>query len=463
MQLHIKNRELIILIAVSAMAFLANLPEAVAGNLVDRNVLLVALVVTVFISLFRYLRLMLFITVSILAIGANLPDQLAAQLGISRPAMIVASAVLVVVSILYKLHHLRLEKKRGALDEVVFARHDTVDSRNGVIKAILDGNLAVLHQLLLSDVEINFSQSGHIPLFLAIEKGHPDIVLLLLFYGAKIRVRNKEGQTPLEFALLRNDMRIAEIVHYASRQNLALQRNPLFSDRQTNKTVVLFADICGSTALYEKLGNEAALNIITHTLNILTQQVAAHKGTVIKTIGDEIMCSFPSVAVATQAACAMHFAVEAQRPGGEEPIFVRIGFHYGEVIRKGSDLFGDTVNVAARVAAITRARQILTTEAVIEALPSGFSDKVRPIMRAAFRGKQDSFGVFQILWEPDNSLLARIGQTLFRKQKESSEELFGNHSVISPHSLEDTQELKPVSIEGKVEDAPGQLMAPLVL
>jgi hypothetical protein len=160
----------------------------------------------------------------------------------------------------------------------------------------------------------------------------------------------------------------------------------------------------------------------------------------------------------------MHHAVEVQRPGGNEPIFVRIGFHYGEVIRKGSDLFGDTVNVAARVASITRARQILTTQAVIDALPSEFSDKVRPIMRAAFRGKQDSFGVFQILWEQDNSLLARIGQSLFRKQKESSEELFGDHPVIPPRSLQDTPELDPVPIEGNPdEDTPGQLMAPLVL
>ena len=236
MQLHIKNRELIILIVVSLMAFMANLPQDLIGHVVDQNMLLVALTVTVFISLFRYLRLMLFITVSILAIGANLPDQLAAQLGISQLAMIVASGGARVGCLAIQAVPLEpQEKSVDTQDEAVFARHDTINSRNDVITAILDGNLAALHQLLLSDVEINFSQGGHIPLFLAIEKGHSDIVLLLLFYGAKIRVRNKEGQTPLEFALLRNDMRIAEIIHYASRQNLAVQRNPLFSDRQTNK------------------------------------------------------------------------------------------------------------------------------------------------------------------------------------------------------------------------------------
>jgi class 3 adenylate cyclase len=375
--------------------------------------------------------------------------------------MIVASGVLVLISLLYKLYHLRLPEKSWSLsEETVCSRHDTINSRNDVITAIINGDFSALHGLLLADVEINFSQNGHVPLFLAIEKGYADIVLLLLFYGAKIRVRNKEGKTPLEFALLYNNMRIAEIIHYASRQNLAVRNNPLFSGQKTNKVAVLFADICGSTALYEKLGNEAALKVITRTLNILTQEVATHKGTLIKTIGDEIMCSFPSVAVATQAACAMHFAIDAQQPGGEQPIFVRIGFHYGEVIHKGSDLFGDTVNVAARVAAITRARQILTTQAVVDALPSGFSDKIRPIMRAAFRGKQDSYGVFQILWEPERSLIDRIGQAVFRKQHETSDELFPrNPDVPLIPQTGDVPEMIPIGIEGNS----GQLMEPLVL
>ena len=102
--------------------------------------------------------------------------------------------------------------------------------------------------------------------------------------------------------------------------------------------------------MYDQLGNDTALHVITRTLNILIQEVVTHKGTLIKTIGDEIMCSFPSVAVATKAACSMQSAMDAQRPGGETPIFVRIGFHYGEVIHKANDVFGDTVNVAARVA-----------------------------------------------------------------------------------------------------------------
>jgi class 3 adenylate cyclase/uncharacterized RDD family membrane protein YckC len=429
MQIHIKNSEVMILLVVALMALTANLPDDAIGHMVDRNLLLITLVVTVVIALFRYLRLMLFITVSVLAIGANLPDQLASQLGISQLAMIVASGVLVFIALLYKLYHLHtLRNNPDYQEDTICYRHDTIDSRNDVITSILNGDLAALHQLLISDVEVNFSQNGHVPIYLAIEKGYADIVLLLLFYGAKLRVRNKAGQTPIEFSLLHKDPRIAKLIHYASRQNLVVQ-NKAVSQNQPKKIVVMFADICGSTALYDKLGNEKALNVITRTLNILIQEVTTHKGTLIKTIGDEIMCSFPNVAVATQAACAMHFAIDARRPGGENPIFVRIGFHFGEVIHKANDVFGDTVNVAARVAAITRERQIMTTQAVIDALPSGFADKLRPISRAAFHGKQDSFALFQILWEPENTLRGRIGELVFRKQNEDKNELFSDNQI----------------------------------
>jgi class 3 adenylate cyclase len=429
-QIRMKNSEIAILFIVSLMALAANLPDGLLGSLVDRNLLLVTLVVTVFISLFRYLKLMLFLTVSVLAIGANLPDQLAARLGISQPAMIVASGVLVCVSLLYKFYFLRLREKKasdaGDTEESSNPKYDTLNSRNEVLTAIFEGNFSSLHKLLISDVEINFRQDGVIPLFLAIERGYPDIVLLLLLHGATLRVRNKEGKTPIEFALLRGDMRVADIVHYASKHDLAIRSRPTSSVRQNGKMVIMFADICGSTSLYDQLGNESALQVITRTLNVLIQEVATHNGTLIKTIGDEIMCSFPSIAKATQAACAMHFAVEARRPGGEHSIFVRIGYHYGEVIRQANDVFGDTVNIAARVASITRARQIMTTQTVVDSLPSGFGDKVRPVMRTSFRGKQDSFAVFQILWEPENTLFGRIGQTAFRKLDEDAEELFRN-------------------------------------
>jgi hypothetical protein len=310
MQFNIKSSEIWLLLVVSLMALAANLPANMLGNGVDRNLLLIALAVTVFISLFRYLKLMLFITVSVLAIGANLPDQLAAQLGISRTVMIVASGVLVILALMYKLYHQRKlegnaadENEYEATAEPAAVSHlrDTIDSRLSVISAIMNGDFAALHQLLVSDVEVNFSQDGQIPIFLATEKGNVDIVLLLLIHGAKLRIKNQHGLTPTDFALKLRFARIAKILHYAEAQNMSIQNRAVYSSQQTRMMAVLFADICGSTALYDQLGNEAALNMITRTLNLLKQEVARHQGTLIKTIGDEIMCTFPNALRAAQA------------------------------------------------------------------------------------------------------------------------------------------------------------------
>jgi class 3 adenylate cyclase len=174
--------------------------------------------------------------------------------------------------------------------------------------------------------------------------------------------------------------------------------------------------------LYEQLGNEAALNMITRTLNLMKQEIAKHKGTLIKTIGDEVMCTFPNAALAADAARAMHFAIDTGKPGGEQAIALRIGIHFGEVILKANDVFGDTVNVAARIASITRARQTMTSQELIDVLPAEFEDKIVHITRASFRGKQDAMAVFQLLWETGDTVSERLGDATARRQQESAEQ-----------------------------------------
>ncbi len=186
---------------------------------------------------------------------------------------------------------------------------------------------------------------------------------------------------------------------------------------------ILFADISGSTALYDKLGNEAALRMVTRTLSIFTSVAFQHHGKLIKTMGDEVMCSFPDAVSAVNAARAMQQEVEQQRPGGGHPICARIGLHYGDVLLDRNDAFGDTVNLAARITAITRARQILTSQAVIGELPDKLLKYTRPLHRTAFRGKQESFDVFQVLWEQEDTTSTRIGTQQFRKPALSRNEL----------------------------------------
>lgn len=441
MQVNFKSHDIWLLVIVSLMAFGANLPADVVGNVIDPNLLLIALVVTVFIALFRYLKFMLFLTVSVLAIGANLPEQLATQLHLSQTAFIIASGVLVAVALLYKLYD-QLKKSREMVVEhdhdtpadaetSISHLRDTIESRNDVLAAITNGDFATLHQLLISDVEVNFSQDGRIPIFAAIEKGNADIVLLLLLHGAKLKIKNQIGLTPTDLALKLRLARVAKILHYAETQNMSIQNRAIYSSQMTRKMAVMFADICGSTALYDQLGNEVALNMITRTVNLMKQEIAKHKGTLIKTIGDEVMCTFPNAALAADAARAMHIAIDTRKPGGEQVIALRIGIHFGDVILKANDVFGDTVNVAARIASITRARQTMTSQELIDVLPQRFEDKIVPVTRASFRGKQDAMAVFQLLWEAGDTVSERLGDATGRRQQDGAEQSGVNEAVVN--------------------------------
>jgi class 3 adenylate cyclase len=184
---------------------------------------------------------------------------------------------------------------------------------------------------------------------------------------------------------------------------------------QTQKLAVLFADISGSTALYEKLGDQKARLLIARCIFILKSALATHNGTMIKTIGDEILCTFPSAEQAMNAACEMQMAIKTDNRSTDNAMYVRIGFHYGDVICEDGDVYGDTVNVASRVAAITRASQILTTGAAVDALPLSVQDKVRKILRADIKGKQQQIDIHQVMWELEDMGSTRIGMSAYRK------------------------------------------------
>ncbi len=184
---------------------------------------------------------------------------------------------------------------------------------------------------------------------------------------------------------------------------------------QTNKIAILFADICGSTALYEKLGDLLARQLIARCISIMKGSLSTHNGTLIKTIGDEILCTFPTAEIAMTAACEMQNAIKTDNQHSEYPMYIRIGFNYGDVIYEEGDIYGDAVNVAARVAEITRANQIMTTTAVVDALPLSVHDKIRKILRTDIKGKQEQQDIFQVMWELEDMGSTRIGMSTYRK------------------------------------------------
>lgn len=171
--------------------------------------------------------------------------------------------------------------------------------------------------------------------------------------------------------------------------------------RQTRTMAVMFADISESTNLYQKLGDAAARNIVNACLTLIEGVLARFDGRLVKTIGDEAMCVFPSADLAVLAASDMQAQVAATRPGNY-PITIHIGLHYGPVLVEEGDVFGDTVNVAAYLAAVAAAEQILTTEATEECLSAALKACVRPVFHAVLKGSEEESTVFQVLWRTDN-------------------------------------------------------------
>jgi len=178
---------------------------------------------------------------------------------------------------------------------------------------------------------------------------------------------------------------------------------------------VLFADICGSTALYETLGDDVARRLISGCISTLVDVLPHHKGRLVKTIGDEVLCAFPNAETAFQAACKMQAAMTGLLTPAGHQMYVRIGFHYGDVIIENEDVFGDTVNVAARIAAVTRAGQIMTSKAVVDSLPEDLQIHTNHIFRVELKGKQEEFDIYAVAWETDDMMSTRLGVPAFRK------------------------------------------------
>jgi adenylate cyclase len=167
---------------------------------------------------------------------------------------------------------------------------------------------------------------------------------------------------------------------------------------QTLDCAVLFADLAGSTQLYETLGDREALRITNGYISHMAAIVERHAGIVVKTIGDEIMCRFQSADSAVQAACIIQQAMSGSYADGTS-LSVRIGLHYGSVIMKNDDIFGDAVNIAARMVATAKPGQIIATEETVQRLAVPLRKKARFFDKAAVKGKQDKLNLYEIVWE----------------------------------------------------------------
>jgi adenylate cyclase len=176
----------------------------------------------------------------------------------------------------------------------------------------------------------------------------------------------------------------------------------------SSELAVLFADVSGSTRLYETLGDERALATVGQCLALVREACDGHSGRVIKTIGDEMMAVFPLADQAAQAAAAMQARISTEPFAVGQRIAIRVGFHFGPALETDSDVFGDSVNVAARLAGVAHASQVITSAATAAMLSPWLRARTRELTALTVKGKLRDMSVCELLWQESNDDLTTL-------------------------------------------------------
>jgi adenylate cyclase len=167
---------------------------------------------------------------------------------------------------------------------------------------------------------------------------------------------------------------------------------------------VLFSDVVGSTRIYEQLGDQRAREVIALCIELMQTATDQHHGTVIKTMGDEVMATFPTADDSLNAAAQIQRSITthpALQVDGQS-VSVRIGCHYGPVVLENRDVFGATVHTANRMTSQAKAGQIMTTAATVEKLSAEWLASVRQIDIATLRGQGAEVTLFEAIWQTED-------------------------------------------------------------
>ncbi|MBX2837995.1 MAG: adenylate/guanylate cyclase domain-containing protein [Gammaproteobacteria bacterium] len=157
--------------------------------------------------------------------------------------------------------------------------------------------------------------------------------------------------------------------------------------------VVLFADIGGSTELYEKIGDIEAHRQVAASLELMAEAIFANQGELLRTVGDSSLASFNSANDAYLAAFDM------QRQHEHADLSVRVGFHLGPVIPDKGDVYGNAVNIAARVASFARVNEIVATEDAVEALNASLKNRSVFLDRIEVKGLATPISLYRMNWK----------------------------------------------------------------
>ena len=172
---------------------------------------------------------------------------------------------------------------------------------------------------------------------------------------------------------------------------------------QISDRTILFADLRGSTGLFESLGNAEATSVVTHCVSSLGPVVEKHGGHVVKTLGDGLMAVFDTPAQAVQSALQMHEVLadivkrgsaQGASPAALRSLHLQVAASRGEVVEMAGDCFGDAVNVAARLLDHAGDNETLITGPVLVGLARSLKPRFRSLDQMVLRGRVEPVQVY---------------------------------------------------------------------
>lgn len=197
--------------------------------------------------------------------------------------------------------------------------------------------------------------------------------------------------------------------------------------REEKTVAVLIADVCGSTPLYESSGSLKALDLIADCLDGISDVVDDEGGTVMRSKGDDVLCTFPDAGTAVRAASRMMDGQAAS------PLEIHVGINYGPVIYDRGSIFGDVVNVAGRMQSLAKPGEIITTEAVYEQLSESERRQIRLLDTQTVKGKSEPMNIYAV-FKDDTQVTYYVGED-------------GKHTVHPKEAFKETGPKVNVTLE----------------
>jgi class 3 adenylate cyclase/pSer/pThr/pTyr-binding forkhead associated (FHA) protein len=185
-------------------------------------------------------------------------------------------------------------------------------------------------------------------------------------------------------------------------------------DRFRREITVLFSDIRGSTAYFEKYGDVAGVMMVHQCTEVIRRQIEKHSGNFVKTIGDAVMATFEDPKNAVLAAIGMHQDLKQRNASRQEHerINIRIGLNFGPGIVKPSDVFGDVVNVASRVESVAQPDQVVISQSVNQRVAPLGIFRISYLGKFSLKGKEGPTDLFEVEWDETRAAHQVVSHTV---------------------------------------------------